>query len=481
MWVFVSRNVATDTSNFWFYYNGYARSIPVIYSGKLGEHIWEVLLGTAYFGSDWMGLFPALGYMFLGGFIGETVYKNRTSIFKKYNEKLNKNTLAIVVPGRYSLWFYLLHQVIYIIIIGGLALLMGAQIAFQNMNKEELGCKKEQSIYETILSSTNRWPRNTAIIYMGHKFKYEHLLKRINQFARSLKDLGCKKDEIITVCLPNIPDAVYLLYAINQIGCIANIVHPSYNLSQMEENIDKTKSKLLFCLDLSYQMFKPLEDKGVRVFSCSPTNELTFVESMVYHHQNKKKIGKIEFKNSSKQFYFAKRYTEYDTRYLDDAVLLNSGGTSGKGTPTKITFDTVQQAQGSHIKITDENLPRVRKQRDDQLDDVVERAAGHRYGNASKVRLEIRYGRDNSVFELVAIKVDYIKAPQHIRLTQEQIDLTEDTSQILEFPDYVCQEIINELVKIIMENASDPRVQTQPLVSQSIASPAQEQTQTSKK
>lgn len=130
MWVFVSRNVATDTSNFWFYYNGYARSIPVIYSGKLGEHIWEVLLGTAYFGSDWMGLFPALGYMFLGGFIGETVYKNRTSIFKKYNEKLNKNTLAIVVPGRYSLWFYLLHQVIYIIIIGGLALLMGAQIAF---------------------------------------------------------------------------------------------------------------------------------------------------------------------------------------------------------------------------------------------------------------------------------------------------------------------------------------------------------------
>lgn len=198
------------------------------------------------------------------------------------------------------------------------------------MNKEELGCKKEQSIYETILSSTNRWPRNTAIIYMGHKFKYEHLLKRINQFARSLKDLGCKKDEVITVCLPNIPDAVYLLYAINQIGCIANIVHPSYNLSQMEENIDKTKSKLLFCLDLSYQMFKPLEDKGVRVFSCSPTNELTFIESMVYHHQNKKKIGKIEFKNSSKQFYFAKRYTEYDTRYLDDAVLLNSGGTSGK-------------------------------------------------------------------------------------------------------------------------------------------------------
>ena len=196
--------------------------------------------------------------------------------------------------------------------------------------KTDIACKKEQSIYETILASTNRWGKNTALIYMSHKFNYEHLLKRINQFAYSLKELGCKKGDVVTVCLPNIPDAIYLLYAINQIGSVANIVHPSYNFSQMEENVGKTKSKLLFCLDLSYQMFKPLEEKGVRVFSCSPTNELGPLAKMVYHHQNKKKIGKIEYKNTSKQFYFAKREREYNKEYLDDAVLLNSGGTSGK-------------------------------------------------------------------------------------------------------------------------------------------------------
>ena len=196
--------------------------------------------------------------------------------------------------------------------------------------KTDIACKKEQSIYETILASTNRWGKNTALIYMFHKFNYDHLLKRINQFAYSLKELGCKKGDVVTVCLPNIPDAIYLLYAINQIGSLANIVHPSYNFSQMEENVGKTKSKLLFCLDLSYQMFKPLEEKGVRVFSCSPTNELGPLAKMVYYHQNKKKIGKIEYKNTSKQFYFAKREREYNKEYLDDAVLLNSGGTSGK-------------------------------------------------------------------------------------------------------------------------------------------------------
>ena len=106
----------------------------------------------------------------------------------------------------------------------------------------------------------------------------------------------------------------------------------------------------------------------------------------------------------------------------------------------------------------------------------IEKIAKVRYGNPSNVRMEIRYGKDISLFKLQATYIDYIKTPQHIRLTQSEIDLVEDHSQILEFPDYVCQEIINELVHIVMENASDPRLQSHIPVSQSIANPAQEQT-----
>lgn len=106
--------------------------------------------------------------------------------------------------------------------------------------------------------------------------------------------------------------------------------------------------------------------------------------------------------------------------------------------------------------------------------DSVEKSSAQRYGNASKVRMEIRYGHDRSIFELYKVFVDYIKTPQYIRLTQEQVNLTEDTSQIMEFPDYVCQEIINELTTLVMENLVDPRLQTHPAVTQSIANPAQQ-------
>ena len=104
---------------------------------------------------------------------------------------------------------------------------------------------------------------------------------------------------------------------------------------------------------------------------------------------------------------------------------------------------------------------------------LVEKPTAQRLANASKVRVEIRTGKDDSIFSLESIYIDYIKAPQYIRLTQEQIDLTEDTSQMMEFPDYVCQEIINELTHLIMENSSDPRLQSHMPVTMSIANPAQ--------
>ena len=113
----------------------------------------------------------------------------------------------------------------------------------------------------------------------------------------------------------------------------------------------------------------------------------------------------------------------------------------------------------------------------EKSESLVEKNIGRRFGNASTVRCEIRYGKDDSVFKLQNIHIDYLKSPQHLRLTQTQLDSTRDTSQMMEFPDYVCQEIINGLVKLVMENSSDPRLQTNIPVNQTIAPPAQLQSQ----
>ena len=137
-------------------------------------------------------------------------------------------------------------------------------------------------------------------------------------------------------------------------------------------------------------------------------------------------------------------------------------------------------AGGTNIETQNSNFQRTFKLKvgeKEQQVSLVEKPIALRAGNTSNVRCEIRYGKDDSLFQLVEVQIDYVKCPQFIRLTQEQIDLTEDTSQIMEFPDYVNQEIINELVHLVMERANDPRLGNNLQMTQSIARPTGQQQQ----
>lgn len=202
----------------------------------------------------------------------------------------------------------------------------------------------------------------------------------------------------------------------------------------------------------------PVEDVSILTRTLKGTDS-----AKDYTNSNSIKIYVRKYKESQES-------EEQEVTNLEDQYELQ---TFKEEHPTWIITETAE------VKNTTEgqsNLPRTISLKNIQNKSTVEKESGVRYGNPSSVRCEIRYGKDNSVFKLQSVVIDYIKAPQTIRLTQEQVDLTEDTSQIMEFPDYVCQEIINELTMLVMENTADPRLSTNTTVTQSIANPAQQQT-----
>ena len=80
--------------------------------------------------------------------------------------------------------------------------------------------------------------------------------------------------------------------------------------------------------------------------------------------------------------------------------------------------------------------------------------------------INIRCGNDSRKVPTM-IYVDYLRTPKKVNLTEEMLE-GEDTSNIMEFPDYICYEIINEFVKLILENTSDPRLQTNIPINQTI-------------
>ena len=143
MWAFVSAhnylvNLGKTPQDllerFYFVFNNNGDDIsiwPYGYQSINADNWWKFIVGTQGFGADWLGLFPYVGYIFLGGFVGETVYKDKKSIIKYFyckedskltgeeyflsrqgqkNAKINEVLSLISYPGRHTLSVYVFHQ-----------------------------------------------------------------------------------------------------------------------------------------------------------------------------------------------------------------------------------------------------------------------------------------------------------------------------------------------------------------------------------
>ncbi len=93
--------------------------------GELTFGNWiEVIVGIKRFGSEWIGMFPIVGYIFLGSFIGQTVYAKKQSLLRFFdkegevttNEKMNRATAPFLFFGHHTALIYIFHQPVYTII-----------------------------------------------------------------------------------------------------------------------------------------------------------------------------------------------------------------------------------------------------------------------------------------------------------------------------------------------------------------------------
>lgn len=81
--------------------------------------------------------------------------------------------------------------------------------------------------------------------------------------------------------------------------------------------------------------------------------------------------------------------------------------------------------------------------------------------------MEIRCG-DTTLYEPKYVYIDYLKVPKKIELTWDMVNGISDTSDECEFPNAVAYEIINIFMKLLLENASDPRMQTHFAINQTV-------------
>lgn len=68
-----------------------------------------------------------------------------------------------------------------------------------------------------------------------------------------------------------------------------------------------------------------------------------------------------------------------------------------------------------------------------------------------------------------SVRIEYLCQPEKVILTEDEIEADEDTSQVLEFPYEVGEEITKVALKLILERGSNPRLQSNVMVNQSIS------------
>ena len=67
--------------------------------------------------------------------------------------------------------------------------------------------------------------------------------KYILEYAKALRAIGIEKGDFISICLPNIPEIIYLKYAANVVGAVSNLIDPRTNPEGIKDRVNFSNSK----------------------------------------------------------------------------------------------------------------------------------------------------------------------------------------------------------------------------------------------
>lgn len=194
------------------------------------------------------------------------------------------------------------------------------------------------SISDKVLETADEVPSNVALSYMGVKTTFKALKQKVLETAAAYTALGVRPGDKVTVCLPNVPQAVFSLYALNYIGAIASMIHPLSAEGEIIFYIKTAGSRFCITLDQFAEKFNEVLKKTdlEKLIITGAEDELDFVKKSAYRLFIKTKKQK-SVKTGGKMilwsdFIKAGKKTVVTAAHkkdVDPAVILFSGGTTG--------------------------------------------------------------------------------------------------------------------------------------------------------
>jgi len=200
-----------------------------------------------------------------------------------------------------------------------------------------------------------------AINYFGNRITYLQFLKKVNTISKSLMNWDVKKGDIVSICMPNTPEAVEMFYACNKIGAVADMIHPLSAANEIKFYLNESKSKILMLYDANYEKIKDIiKDTNVKkIIIVSVKESMPRVMGIGYSLTQGLKIKRpvndkrcIKWKEFLSLSYSYHKKIKVNVGPKDLGVILHSGGTTG--TPKGImisnySFNALAQQGGVNV------------------------------------------------------------------------------------------------------------------------------------
>lgn len=194
------------------------------------------------------------------------------------------------------------------------------------------------SMVDMVMQSAEKWPDNVAISYYGHKVTYKNFVKKIEKVARALKNYGVKEGDRITICMPNTPEGILMVYAVNMVGAVCNMVHPLSSEKELEYYIKVADSKYVLVIDAVFDKIYRLRDTAQleRIIVVRPSDGLGFLKKKLYTTLHVKKVRLpsndsrvVLWEDFIANSYFYQGNIHEERGANDLAIIMYSGGTTG--------------------------------------------------------------------------------------------------------------------------------------------------------
>ena len=194
------------------------------------------------------------------------------------------------------------------------------------------------SVYDVLKKNSEEHLDAIAINYLGKEITYRELLRQIEICSRAFRSQGIRKDDVVTICMPNTPEAMISFYALNKIGAIANMIHPLSSEQEIKNYLNSTNSVMLVMIDICYEKTAGVikETDVYKTVVVSAGSSLKLWKKLGYLATKSYKIKKPMFKDEYINWKeFMRRGINYNGKcYIektndDPCCILHSGGTTG--------------------------------------------------------------------------------------------------------------------------------------------------------